>query len=69
MKCTSCAHENPDASRFCNGCGQQVVQALIDAGSLQGTRGAYRLLTPVEKLLVPSTVQAVLAAPPDWCAS
>ena len=39
-----------------------MVQALIDAGSLQGTRGAYRLLTPVEKLLVPSTVQAVLAA-------
>ena len=41
---------------------EEVVQSLIDAGSLQGTRGAYRLLTPVEILAVPPTVQAVLAA-------
>ena len=41
---------------------EEVVQSLIDAGSLQGTRGAYRLTTPVETLAVPATVQAVLAA-------
>jgi class 3 adenylate cyclase/tetratricopeptide (TPR) repeat protein len=41
---------------------EEVVQALIEAGSLQGTRGAYRLMTPVETLVVPPTVQAVLAA-------
>ena len=29
---------------------------------LEGTRGAYRLATPVERLEVPATVQAVLAA-------
>jgi tetratricopeptide (TPR) repeat protein len=41
---------------------EEVVQALIEAGSLEGSRGAYRLVTPVEKLLVPASVQAVLAA-------
>ena len=41
---------------------EEVVQALIDGGNLHGTKGAYRLLTPVEALVVPATVQAVLAA-------
>lgn len=41
---------------------EEVVQDLIETGHLDGTRGAYRLVTPVEKLQVPATVQAVLAA-------
>ena len=39
-----------------------MAQSLIEAGHLEGTRGAYRLVTPVERLEVPATVQAVLAA-------
>ncbi|HJW66844.1 MAG TPA: adenylate/guanylate cyclase domain-containing protein, partial [Gaiellaceae bacterium] len=41
---------------------EEVVQALIEAGSLVGTKGAYRLAQPVEYLTIPPTVQAVLAA-------
>jgi len=41
---------------------EEVVQTLIDSEHLEGTRGAYRLVTPIEKLEVPATVQAVLAA-------
>jgi tetratricopeptide (TPR) repeat protein len=41
---------------------EEVVQSLIDAGNLQGTKGAYRLLTPLDHLAVPRTVQALLAA-------
>jgi class 3 adenylate cyclase/tetratricopeptide (TPR) repeat protein len=41
---------------------EEVVQALIEAGNLEGTKGAYRLVTPIERLTVPSTVQSVLAA-------
>ncbi len=41
---------------------EEVVQTLIESGHLEGTRGAYRLVTPVERLEVPSTVQSVLAA-------
>ncbi len=41
---------------------EEVVQALIEAGNLQGTRGAYKLVTPVDRLAVPNTVQSVLAA-------
>ncbi len=41
---------------------EEVVQTLIESGHLTGTRGAYRLTTPVEALQVPATVQAVLAA-------
>jgi adenylate cyclase len=41
---------------------EEVVQTLIEAGSLEGSKGAYRLATPVEKLAVPASVQAVLAA-------
>jgi tetratricopeptide (TPR) repeat protein len=39
-----------------------VAQALIEAGNLQGTKGSYKLVTPIERLTVPSTVQSVLAA-------
>lgn len=41
---------------------EEIVQSLVEAGSLQGTRGAYRLVTSVDHLEVPATVQAVLAA-------
>ena len=41
---------------------EEVVQSLVDAGQLEGTPGAYRLVTPVATLAVPSSVQALLAA-------
>ena len=41
---------------------EEVVQALIESGTLVGTRGSYRLVAPIEKLEVPGTVHAVLAA-------
>jgi adenylate cyclase len=41
---------------------EEVAQTLIESGQLAGERGAYRLVTALEKLEVPSRVQAVLAA-------
>ena len=41
---------------------EEVVQALVEDGSLVGARGAYELVRPMEKVTVPPTVQAVLAA-------
>ena len=41
---------------------EEVVQNLIESGKLQGSKGAYRLVTPVAKLEVPSSVHALLAA-------
>jgi len=41
---------------------EEVVQELIESGSLKGSKGTYRLATPVETLAVPASVQAVLAA-------
>ncbi len=41
---------------------EEVVQSLIESEHLQGTRGAYRLLTPIERVEVPRSVQALLAA-------
>jgi class 3 adenylate cyclase len=41
---------------------EESVQALVEAGVLVGERGAYRLVTPLDRLQVPVTVQAVLAA-------
>jgi class 3 adenylate cyclase/tetratricopeptide (TPR) repeat protein len=41
---------------------EEVVQTLIESGNLQGARGRYRLVTPVDRLAVPASVQAVLAA-------
>src|SRR5262245_66577310 len=41
---------------------EESVQALVEAGVLVGERGAYRLVTPLDSLQVPVTVQAVLAA-------
>jgi class 3 adenylate cyclase/tetratricopeptide (TPR) repeat protein len=41
---------------------EEIVRSLIESGHLEGTRGAYRLVVPVERLDVPSTVQPLLAA-------
>jgi class 3 adenylate cyclase/tetratricopeptide (TPR) repeat protein len=41
---------------------EEVVQALVEVGSLVGTRGSYRLVRPLDELAIPATVQAVLAA-------
>jgi adenylate cyclase len=41
---------------------EELVRSLIESGHLAGERGRYRLATPVEKLPVPDTVQALLAA-------
>ncbi|MFQ5668243.1 MAG: hypothetical protein ACE5I7_17670 [Candidatus Binatia bacterium] len=41
---------------------EEVAQTLIESGHLEGTRGAYRLVTPIDRLEVPATVRAVLAA-------
>jgi adenylate cyclase len=41
---------------------EEVVRELVEAGYLQGERGAYRLTKPVGDTGVPATVQAILAA-------
>jgi class 3 adenylate cyclase/tetratricopeptide (TPR) repeat protein len=41
---------------------EEVVRSLIEAGNLEGTRGHYRLVTPVDALAIPASVHAVLAA-------
>src|SRR5436309_2412106 len=41
---------------------EEVVQSLLEAGTLHGTRGSYRLARPVAEVAIPATVQAVLAA-------
>ena len=41
---------------------EEIVQTLVEDGSLLGTRGSYRLTRPVANLALPATVQAVLAA-------
>jgi class 3 adenylate cyclase len=41
---------------------EEVVQDLAESGTLAGARGAYRLTRPVERLTIPPTVQAILAA-------
>jgi adenylate cyclase len=41
---------------------EEVVLSLAENGSLEGTRGAYRLVAPVRELVIPGAVQAVLSA-------
>ncbi|MEN8160467.1 MAG: AAA family ATPase, partial [Myxococcota bacterium] len=41
---------------------EEVVQGLIESGKLEGTRGAYRLVEPVETLEIPASVQSLLAS-------
>jgi len=41
---------------------EEVVQSLLESGALEGIRGSYRLVKPIERSQVPTTVQALLAA-------
>ena len=41
---------------------EESVRTLVETGVLVGTPGAYRLAQPLDRLQVPATVQAVLAA-------
>jgi class 3 adenylate cyclase/tetratricopeptide (TPR) repeat protein len=41
---------------------EEVVRSLVDAGTLVGRRGAYRLAASIDRIEIPPTVQAVLAA-------
>jgi class 3 adenylate cyclase len=41
---------------------EELVQSLIDAGSVAGERGAYRLAAPVAQAALPASVESVLAA-------
>jgi class 3 adenylate cyclase len=41
---------------------EEVVQSLVESGTLVGTRGAYRLTRPIAQLAIPRTVQALIAA-------
>ena len=41
---------------------EECVRTLVEARTLVGERGAYRLTIPVETIQVPATVQAILAA-------
>ena len=41
---------------------EETVRTVVEMGALAGERGAYRLTRPVEALLVPATVQTILAA-------
>ena len=41
---------------------EEVVQSLAEVGSLDGVRGAYRLMAPVDEVAVPASVQTVLVA-------
>jgi tetratricopeptide (TPR) repeat protein len=41
---------------------EESVRTLVETGALEGERGAYRLTRPVERLRMPATVQAILAA-------
>jgi len=41
---------------------EEVVRELAESGQLEGERGRYRLVAPIEGARVPVTVQAILAA-------
>ena len=41
---------------------EEVVRGLVEAGNLEGARGAYRLVRPVDDAAVPPTVNAILSA-------
>ncbi len=41
---------------------EEIVRSLVESGQLHGERCRYRLVTPIEKLAVPGSVQALLAA-------
>ena len=41
---------------------EEIARTLLETGHLVGERGACRLVTPIDRLEVPATVKAVLAA-------
>jgi class 3 adenylate cyclase/tetratricopeptide (TPR) repeat protein len=41
---------------------EEIVRELAESGQLEGERGAYQLVAPIEEAGVPVTVQAILAA-------
>jgi len=41
---------------------EEVIRTLVESGNLAGDKGNYRLVVPVERIEVPSNVQALLAA-------
>ena len=41
---------------------EETVRTLVETKSLEGARGAYRLIRPVQALQIPPTVQAILTA-------
>jgi class 3 adenylate cyclase len=41
---------------------EEVVQALVETGHVAGDSGAYRLARPLDEVVLPPTVQAVLSA-------
>ncbi len=41
---------------------EEIVRELAESSHLEGERGAYRLVAPIEDAAVPVTVQAILAA-------
>jgi class 3 adenylate cyclase/tetratricopeptide (TPR) repeat protein len=41
---------------------EEVILSLVESGSLEGERGAYRLVGPIEEIQIPERVQSVLAA-------
>jgi class 3 adenylate cyclase/tetratricopeptide (TPR) repeat protein len=44
---------------------EEFVQSLIESGHLEGSRGSYRLVTPIDRIEVPGSVQAIVAARVD----
>jgi class 3 adenylate cyclase/tetratricopeptide (TPR) repeat protein len=41
---------------------EEIVRSLVESGALEGTRGAYRLTSPMESLEVPYSIHAVLSS-------
>jgi class 3 adenylate cyclase/tetratricopeptide (TPR) repeat protein len=41
---------------------EEIIRELAESGHLEGPRGAYRLVRPIEDAGVPATVQSILAA-------
>ncbi len=44
---------------------EEVVQAMVESGTLEGTRGHYRLTAQVGEIVIPATVQGVISARVD----
>jgi predicted ATPase len=41
---------------------EESVRTLVETGALTGSRGAYRFVKPLDGVVMPATVQAILAA-------